>query len=131
MARPLKPVDAKQVYRMARIGCTNDEIAVLCDVSTTTIESRFLSVIKKGREKCKMSLRRLQLKIAHQGNPAMAIWLGKQMLKQTDKVYNINVGGLTDEQLEAIANGADPYTVAGSGSGRTGKTPQSESALVN
>ena len=92
MARPLKDINPQQVYRLARIGCTSVEIATVMSCSVDTLERRFADVIKKGREKCKMSLRRLQLKIAFTGsnacsagNPGMAIWLGKQLLNQRER----------------------------------------------
>ena len=41
---------------------------------------------KKGKDKGRMSLRRLQFEKAQTGNTTMLIWLGKQMLGQKDKI---------------------------------------------
>lgn len=86
MARPRKQVDVSLLEGLARIGCTDEEMGVLLGVSSDTLVRRFAEHIKKGRAEMKMSLRRLQIKLAEQGNATMAIWLGKQNLGQKDKV---------------------------------------------
>jgi hypothetical protein len=58
-------------------------------VSTETIERRrkerkFAETIERGRAKGKISLRRTQMRLAEEGNPALAIWLGKQLLGQAE-----------------------------------------------
>jgi hypothetical protein len=42
----------------------------------------------KGREELKVSLRRAQLKLALSGNAVMLIWLGKNLLLQSDNPTN-------------------------------------------
>jgi hypothetical protein len=42
----------------------------------------------KGRSQGKIRLRQLQLKAAEKGSAAILIWLGKQMLGQTDQIDN-------------------------------------------
>lgn len=86
MARPKKHVDADQVLKLAAIGCSNKEIASFFDVSEDTIERRFAGQLSKGREEGKTRLRRLQWQSAEKGNVVMQIWLGKQILGQTEKV---------------------------------------------
>lgn len=85
MARPRKKIDEKQVLELARIGCTVPEMAVILDVSQSTLNHSYCKIINKGREDGKERLRRLQWKSAQKGNVAMLIWLGKQVLKQADK----------------------------------------------
>ena len=112
MARPLAPVKGSQVYKLARVGCTTAEIATICETSEDTIERRFAGVLRKGREKMKMSLRRMQYKAASEGNVTMQIWLGKQYLKQRDeKFIRFDPSQLTDDQLERIAKGEPPEVV--------------------
>ncbi len=86
MARPLIEIDPKEVERLAAIGCKNEEIADWFSCSTDTIENRFSGELTKGRAHIRMSLRRWQLDAAKAGNPTMLIWLGKQMLKQSDQI---------------------------------------------
>jgi len=86
--RPRKNLDGNLIRRLAGIGCTNKEIAAVTGVSEDTLERNFAGVIEKGRETAKASLRRFQWKSAAGGNVTMQIWLGKQLLGQTDKVVS-------------------------------------------
>lgn len=86
MARPKKKIDAKLVQDLASIGCKTTEISVVVGCSRDTIERRFAAELSKGRENLKISLRRWQLEAARKGNVTMLIWLGKQVLDQTDKI---------------------------------------------
>lgn len=92
MARPqVEPnVNERQIEALASIGCTMSEIAAVAEVSVDTLERRFAEVIKRGREKCKASIRRKQIEVAMSGQPAMLIWLGKQILGQREVVETIN-----------------------------------------
>ena len=94
--RPRKEVDMGMVERLAQIMCTEDEIAAVMAIDKSTLRRQptFDEVYKKGREVGKSSLRRTQWRIA-QNNAAMAIWLGKQYLGQTDKVEAVGVQPVT------------------------------------
>lgn len=85
--RPKKPIDYEATEKLAMMMCTQEEIAAYNDVSCRTLlrDEKFCHAYKKGIEKGKMSLRRQQLKLVEEGNPTMAIWLGKQYLGQKDK----------------------------------------------
>ena len=111
MARPPKPLDPKQIELLAGVGCTVDEIAASLDVSDVTLRKRFLPVIEKGREKMRASLRRKQVEIAMRGDRTMLIWLGKQLLGQTDRMETELTGTLTHDHRtmdeEAIIAAAD------------------------
>lgn len=75
------------------IFCTKEEIAGVFDCSEDTIERwckrtyglKFADVYKKESAKGKMSLRRNQFKLAEK-SAAMAIFLGKNYLGQSDKI---------------------------------------------
>ena len=86
MARPKKyNIDTEQVEKLAGLGCTNTEIASFFGCSPDLIEKSYSEYLVKGRETGKIRLRQLQMRAAEKGNVAMLIWLGKQMLGQTDK----------------------------------------------
>lgn len=89
--RPRKEIDMKLVESLANIQCTQEEIACVleCSVDTLMRQPGFAEIYKKGKEFGKSSLRRTQWKLA-QTNTAMAIWLGKQYLGQTDKIENVD-----------------------------------------
>lgn len=86
MARPEIEIDGKLVEKLAGIGAKNTEIADFVGCSVDTLDRRFAEEIRKGRANLKMSVRRWQLKYAEQGNSALLIWLGKQMLGQRDTI---------------------------------------------
>lgn len=81
-------VNPDDVYKLAALGCNNDEICKWFDVNKDTLQYTFGTIIDKGREDIKLRLRRAQIKLALEGNPTMLIWLGKQMLGQTDQPLN-------------------------------------------
>lgn len=85
--RPKKPIDMEQVEKLASIQCTMEEIAFFFDIDVSTLHrnKEFCNVYKKAKEGGKMSLRRIQWKLA-QNNTTMAIWLGKQYLGQKELV---------------------------------------------
>jgi len=71
VARPKKEIDLKQLEALAGLQCTDEEIAAVLDVSVQTITRRkkvktgsFVEAYKKGKEKGKTSLRRLQWQAA-------------------------------------------------------------------
>ena len=77
-------VSPEQVYDLAAIGCNDSEIARWFDIPRQTLIDNFRDILEKGREDVKMSLRRAQLKLALSGNAVMQIWLGKNLLGQSD-----------------------------------------------
>ena len=84
--RPKKyNLDTKQVEQLAGYGCTDTEIASFFNISRTTLERNYEQYLTKGRESGKIRLRQMQWASAKKGNVAMLIWLGKQLLGQTDK----------------------------------------------
>ena len=86
MARQKKyNIDTEQVEKLAGLGCSNTEIASFFDVGEHVIRKSYAEFLEKGKENGKIRLRQWQMKAAQKGNVAMLIWLGKQMLGQTDK----------------------------------------------
>jgi hypothetical protein len=78
------PVPPEEVEKLAAMGCTNRDIAVWFGVAEDNIKRHFADQIIKGRESLKQSLRQAQIKLALGGNAVMLIWLGKNILGQTD-----------------------------------------------
>lgn len=93
VGRPRLDIDRELIHDLAGIGCTTAEMAVICGCSRDTLERNFAAEIEKGRENVKMRLRRRQLEVAMKGNPALLIWLGKQMLDQRDRQEVSGPGG--------------------------------------
>jgi hypothetical protein len=74
----------EDVYKLAAIGCTDSDIARWFDIAESTLKYNFSEILQKGREDLKQSLRMAQLKLALNGNAVMLIWLGKNLLGQSD-----------------------------------------------
>lgn len=93
MARPTKFINQKQFEQLCQIQCTKDEICAVLDVSDKTLDrwcketykTSFSDIFRQKRQGGCASLRAKQWKLASK-SPAMAIFLGKQFLGQTDKV---------------------------------------------
>jgi len=97
--RPKKEIDYNAVEKLANIQCTQEEIANFLELSVRTLQrdEEFCRIYKKGIDSGKMSLRRLQYKLAEK-SASMAIFLGKQYLGQKDKVE------YTDDGIKGINN---------------------------
>ena len=74
----------EEVEKLAKLWCTNREIAEWFGIEESTLKYNFSDIIAKGRSETKQALRRAQLKNALEGNTTMQIWLGKQILGQRE-----------------------------------------------
>jgi hypothetical protein len=132
--RPESPIDPEQVKSMAAIGCTLDEMSTVLKCSVDLLERRFKDLIAEHRDKGRMSLRRLQLRIA-QGHAAeyqqdpetkvpvlvrpamppnaqMAIHLGKHWLGQKDAPAQNNILVANGAKAQGIPSEMSPETEA-------------------
>lgn len=88
VGRPSKEIDYGLVKRLAKIHCTQEEIADFLDLSLRKLQgdAEFMHIYKKNVTDAKMSLRRKQWAAVDKGNITMMIWLGKQYLGQREPV---------------------------------------------
>lgn len=99
IGRPRAKIDPCQVYQLAKIHCTIQEMAATLNVSDDTLENNFSAIIKMGRQDGKASLRRNMYAETEQRNTGMMIWLSKNYLgmkdaepaQQTQINFNVNV----------------------------------------
>ena len=87
----------KMIETLAGFLCTDEEIAYALDVTEDTLKNKrnketFSECKNKGMSRGKVSLRRMQFRLAER-SAAMAIWLGRNVLGQTD--------GLSQQEREA------------------------------
>jgi hypothetical protein len=105
-------IDLVELEKLASLHPTDSEIASWFKVTTRTIERRkselaFAEALERGRARGKLNLRRIQHKMA-ENNAAMAIFLGKNLLGQSDQItYNFDIqiavaGGSPQIEPDAI-----------------------------
>ena len=90
VGRDQRIIPPEEVYKLAQIGCKDTEIADWFGVDSNTLRYNFSVELLKGREALKQSLRRAQIQTALNGNPALLIWLGRNLLGQSENVLDSN-----------------------------------------
>lgn len=98
MGRPKKEISKEQFEKLCGLQCTKDEIAGFFNCSPDTIENfckstykdTFSATYKIYSASGRISLRRYQFKLAEK-SAAMAIFLGKNMLGQKDRIEYDNI----------------------------------------
>lgn len=114
--RPRKKIDRKDFESLLALQCTLEEVTAFFDhkldgCSADTIErwckrtykENFADVAAKKRDLGKISLRRAQFELAKK-NGAVAIFLGKNYLGQSDKIQYENTDA-SNGQLADLING--------------------------
>lgn len=93
--RPKTPIDYAQVRKLARIQCTQEEIASVLDISVDTLQrdEKAMEIYGHWMNRGRMSVRRAQYRAMLQGNQTMLVWLGKQYLGQRDHHEFTGAGG--------------------------------------
>lgn len=119
MGRPRKQIDKTEFEKLCFLQCTEREFCSWFDVSDETLNKwckenydgrTFLDVFKEKRENGLISLRRTQFQLAEK-SPAMAIFLGKNLLGQTDKMEQTQTinGAVPTVQVYIPDNGRDSH----------------------
>lgn len=91
--RPRKVVDYALLEKLAMLHASHEEISAMLGISTGYVaehlkpgaDPAFADAHARGWSNGKLNLRRKQLEKAMGGDATMQIWLGKNMLGQTDK----------------------------------------------
>jgi hypothetical protein len=86
MARRPKPIDKEQVFKLARLGCSQAEIADVLGCSQPTISKRFRMELARARASFRIGIRRAQyIRAVKDRSDTMLIHLGKVELGQVIK----------------------------------------------
>ena len=88
VGRPKTEIDYILVHRYAQAQCTQELIASALGIPLSTLEKdeEFRRVYHEGRDDGKATILLGQYKLAAGGNCDMLKWLGKQHMRQADKV---------------------------------------------
>lgn len=98
VGRDKKIIPPNDVYKLAAIGCKNQEIANWFGIDENTLTYNFSVELLKGRENLKQSLRRAMISNALKGNAAVQIFLAKNLL------------GMSDNPMDNEANAPLPWS---------------------
>jgi hypothetical protein len=81
-------IPEEEFQKLAELHCTWQEISDWYTVPVSTLRDNFADLYQKGTTKTKQRLRQAQLKLAMNGDRSMLIWLGKNILGQSDQPIN-------------------------------------------
>lgn len=107
IGRPKKIIKQEDFEKLCMLQCTEAEICSFFNVTDKTLNAwcrktykgTFSEVFRLKRGKGKISLRRIQFQLAEK-SAAMAIWLGKQYLGQSDNpIEDISVDDKQEDEL--------------------------------
>src|SRR5215475_300290 len=107
VGRPRKKTDERQVYELAKLGCSQYEAASVLGIDHRTFKRRlqeevFYEAWEKGQAVGAVALRQLQWKHAKRPDSsgvAMTIHLSKHRLREHDKFLHLN---LTVEDVDEM-----------------------------
>ena len=87
VGRPKKyDIDTDTLFKLAKYNLTNIEIADIYGCDESILVKNYSEFLTKGRGELKKRLRQTQYEVAvDDRNVTMLIWLGKQILGQTEK----------------------------------------------
>jgi len=93
VGRPQKEMDWKLIDSILQFGARLVDCSEICEMSDDSIQRRikeefgltFSEYREKKMSRIRMKLLQKQYDVAMAGNPAMLIWLGKNLLGQSDK----------------------------------------------
>ena len=96
--RKPKQIDLIELEKLSALQCSDEEIAAWFRVSVRTIQSRrkqpkFADVMRRGRAKGCVNVRRVQMRLLEEGNATIAVWLGKVLLGQKDTMQITGANG--------------------------------------
>jgi len=77
-------IPEEEFLKLAELHCTWQEISDFYAVPVSTLRDNFADLYQKGTTKTKQRLRQAQLKLAMNGDRTMLIWLGKNILGQSE-----------------------------------------------
>ena len=121
--RPKSVIDWAEVDNLLKAQCTGTEIAGHLGIHPNTLyqaceelyKCNFSEYSQQKKESGKAMLRAMQFQTAMEGDKSLLIWLGKQLLDQSDKKELTGKGGkdlipprvLTAEEAKQLWNDFD------------------------
>lgn len=126
--RPEAIIDEALLFELARIQCTQVEMAACLGVSRQTLithlreHPELADTLERGQAAGKMSLRRHMFHEAQKGNAIMQIFLSKNLLGMSDKVEH-TVNDIPNSLVDLVENMTDEELIRELGIGQKPDTP--------
>lgn len=77
-------ISPQDVENLSKSWASYKELSEYYGVKENTFRDHFRESVEKGRTLTKIALRKKQIEVALSGNTSMLIWLGKNLLNQSD-----------------------------------------------
>lgn len=120
---PRYELNFDQIEDLCAMHCTAREIAWFCNVSEDTLDRRikeqckpdgtcysgFAEYFAINSSKGRISLRRMQWQSAKKGSIPMQVFLGKNMLDQTEK-QQVDIKGITEIKVDFVGDDTEEAT---------------------
>ena len=106
--RPVVKINKHDVEKLSRLGCTDQDMAYWFECSIRTIARRradnewFVEAEERGRAQARNSLRQHQMRLALAGNVTMLVWLGKNLLGQSDRQQHFLSADLPEDSRPPV-----------------------------
>ena len=126
--RPEAVIDEVLLFELARIQCTQVEMAACLGVSRQTLithlreHPELADVVERGQATGKMSLRRHMFHEAQKGNAIVQIFLSKNLLGMSDKVEH-TVSDIPNSLVDLVENMTDEELINELGLGKAPAAP--------
>lgn len=103
-------ISPQEVHKLATYHCTIKEICNFYGVDRKALMYHFEDLISAGYEATRQTIRSKQLELAldGKGNPTMLIWLGKNMLNQSDNGSTFSENEDEDEAVFTVSRPQKP-----------------------
>ena len=75
--------EKEMVKKLSELFASETDIAYVMGINRSTLR-KYPELMEEGKARARVKLRRAQMEKALEGNPTLLIWLGKQMLGQSD-----------------------------------------------
>jgi len=82
--REIAKANRELVRRLSEIHCSLAEISHITGIKEETLKKKYQKEIDEGKAQGSLGLRRTQMTRAMDGDPRMLIWLGKNLLGQSE-----------------------------------------------
>jgi hypothetical protein len=116
--RKATPIDLVELEKLCSLQCSDEEIAAWFRVSVRTLQNRraqrkFGDVMRRGKTRGSISVRRAQMRLVEEGNVPMIVWMGKNLLGQRDTSAGLPMMSLPPiETAQDVEKAAEVVTQA-------------------